>query len=110
MTEDKVLKILKSVCIGWLQELRFDSVRKFKFDYGHWRLKIAVEMEGGIYTGTGHTKTGTYLKDMQKYNMAQLRGWIILRYAYGQENNIKGDILKAIERRKKEGVDFSWQN
>lgn len=106
MMEDKVLKILKSVCIEWLQELRFDSVRKFKFDYGHWKLKIAVEMEGGIYTGTGHVKTGTYLKDMQKYNMAQIRGWMVLRYAYGQENNIKDDVLKAIERRKKEGVDF----
>lgn len=107
---DKILGILSSVCKGWIPEYKFISDRKFRFDYGHLRLKIAIEIEGGIYTGTGHAKIGKYLSDMEKYNMAQLRGWIVLRYAYGQENNIKGDVLKAIERRKKEGVDFSWQN
>lgn len=99
---DKVLKILNGVCEGWIPEFRFDSVRRFKFDYGHLKLKIAVEMEGGIYTGTGHAKTGTYLKDMEKYNMAILRGWLLLRYAYGQEDRIADDVRKAIERRKKE--------
>jgi len=106
MKEDKVLEILKSLCAGWISEYKFISDRKFRFDYGHLKLKIAVEMEGGIYTGTGHVKIGKYLSDMEKYNLAALRDWIVLRYAYGQENNIKGDILKAIERRKKEGVDF----
>ena len=57
-------------------------------------------MEGGIYTGTGHAKTGKYLKDMEKYNMAQLKGWIVLRYAYGQEKKILGDAKKAFEKRK----------
>ncbi len=96
---DKLLKILNSVCEGWIPEFRFDSVRRFKFDYGNLKLKIAVEMEGGIYTGTGHVKIGTYLKDMEKYNMAQIRGWIVLRYAYGQENLIANDIKKAVEKR-----------
>lgn len=106
MTDDKVLKILKSLCVGWIPEYKFMSERKFRFDYGHLKFKIAVEMEGGIYTGTGHVKIGKYLSDMEKYNLATLRGWMVLRYAYGQENNIKDDVLKAIERRKKEGVDF----
>ncbi len=97
---DKILKLLNSIYEGWIKELRFDSVRKFKFDYGHLRLKIAVEMEGGIYTGTGHAKTGRYLKDMEKYNMAALRGWLILRYAYGQEDKITHDVRKAIEKRR----------
>ena len=92
---DKVWKILNSVCEGWIPEFRFDSVRRFKFDYGHLKMKIAVEMEGGIYTGTGHTKIGRYLSDMQKYNMAQLRGWIVLRYGYGQEKLITNDVKKA---------------
>lgn len=102
---DKVLKILNSVCEGWIQEFRFDSVRKFKFDYGNLKLKIAVEIEGGIYTGTGHAKTGRYLKDMEKYNMAILRGWLLLRYAHGQENLIANDIRKAVEKRNKEKIE-----
>ena len=98
---DKVWKILNSVCEGWIPEFRFDSVRRFKFDYGNLKLKIAVEMEGGIYTGTGHAKTGRYLSDMYKYNLAQLKGWIVLRYAHGQEDKIPNDVKKAIEMRKK---------
>jgi hypothetical protein len=102
---DKVLKILNSVCEGWIPEFRFDSVRKFKFDYGNLKLKIAVEIEGGIYTGTGHAKTGRYLSDMEKYNMAILRGWLLLRYAHGQENLIANDVTRAVQKRKKEKTE-----
>lgn len=99
---DKILDILKSICEGWIPEFRFDSVRKFKFDYGHLKYKIAVEIEGGVYTGTGHTKTGRYLSDLEKYNMAILRGWLLLRYAHGQKNLIANDVRKAVQKREKE--------
>lgn len=100
MKEVNILEILKSICDGWVYEYKFDSVRRFKFDYANLRLKIAIEMEGGIYTGTGHAKTGRYLKDMEKYNMAQIKGWIVLRYAHGQDKKIGGDVKKAFEKRK----------
>lgn len=100
-----VLKILNSVYEGWTVEHRFDSINRFRFDFAHIRLKIAVEMEGGIYTGKGHASIGTYLKDMRKYNLAQLKGWIILRYAYGQEDKISDDIKRAIEKRNKDKVE-----
>lgn len=101
---DKVLSILRSISEGWIYEFKFNTGRKFKFDYANLPMKIAVEIEGGIYTGTGHAKTGRYLSDMSKYNDAQLRGWIVLRYAHGQENLIANDIKRAIEKRKKESV------
>ena len=97
---NKILKILNSTYEGWTVEHRFDSVNRYRFDYAHLRMQIAVEIEGGIYTGTGHAKTGTYLKDMRKYNLAQLKGWIVLRYAYGQEHLIAGDAKKAFEKRR----------
>lgn len=100
MTQVDILQILKSTCDGWIYEYRFDSRRRFKFDYANLRLKIAIEIEGGIYTGTGHAKTGRYLKDMEKYNMASINGWIILRYGHGQEKKIVGDVKKAIEKRR----------
>lgn len=99
---DDILKILNNLYEGWVAELKFDSVRKFKFDFGNLRLKIAVEMEGGIYQGTGHAKIGRYLSDMEKYNLAGLKGWLILRYAHGQEHKIPNDIKKAIAKREKE--------
>jgi hypothetical protein len=100
MAQVDILKTLKGTCEGWIYEYKFDFERRFKFDYANLRLKIAIEMEGGIYTGTGHAKTGRYLKDMEKYNMAAIKGWIILRYAYGQEKKIAGDVKKAIEKRR----------
>lgn len=99
---NKILKILNSTYEGWTVEHRFDSVNRYRFDYAHLKIHIAVEIEGGIYTGTGHAKTGTYLKDMKKYNLAQLKGWIVLRYAYGQENLIADDVRKAVQKREKE--------
>lgn len=100
MTRVDVLKILKNTCDGWVYEYKFDSLRGFKFDYANLRLKIAIEMEGGIYTGTGHAKTGRYLSDMEKYNMASIKGWIVLRYGYGQEKKIADDVKRAIEKRR----------
>lgn len=100
MKKINILEILRSICDGWIYEYRFDSLRRFKFDYANLRLKIVIEMEGGIYTGTGHAKTGRYLKDMEKYNMAVIRGWIVLRYGHGQEDKIVDDVKKAIEKRK----------
>jgi hypothetical protein len=106
---DKILKILNSVCEGWIPEYKFISERKFKFDYGHLKLRIAIEIEGGIYTGTGHAKTGRYLSDLEKYNMAILRGWLLLRYAHGQENLIANDVRKAVEKRNKERIEKEIQ-
>lgn len=102
---DKILNILNSTYEGWTVEHRFDSVNRYRFDYAHLKMRIAIEIEGGIYTGTGHAKTGTYLKDMRKYNLAQLKGWIILRYATGQEHLIADDIKRAIEKREKEKIE-----
>jgi hypothetical protein len=99
MTKVDILKILRDISEGWIYEYRFDTLRKFKFDYANLRLKIAIEMEGGIYTGDGHARTGRYLSDMEKYNKAGIDGWIVLRYAYGQEKKIAGDVKSAIDKR-----------
>lgn len=100
----KILEILNSVCEGWTVEHRFDSTNRYRFDFAHLKYKIAVEIEGGVWTKDGHTNPKTFLKDMTKYNLAALKGWMVLRYTYGQDNLIADDVRKAIERRKKEGI------
>lgn len=97
-----ILKILNSIQEGWTVEHRFDSTNRYRFDYANIRLKIAVEIEGGVWSGGGHTRGKGYIKDMEKYNLAQLKGWVVLRYAHGQEHLIANDIKKVIERREKE--------
>lgn len=63
-----------------IAEYRFHPVRRFRFDYAWLNALVAVEIEGGIYTNGRHTRGKGYKADMEKYNLATLLGWVILRY------------------------------
>jgi very-short-patch-repair endonuclease len=41
--------------------------------------KVALEIEGGIFTGGRHTSSAGFVKDMAKYNRAAVLGWKVLR-------------------------------
>lgn len=41
---------------------------------------IAVEIEGGVWTGGRHTSGSGFLGDMEKYNEAAAAGWRVLRF------------------------------
>ena len=69
----------RSIGGGQLEkEHRFHPVRKWRFDYFH-RSGVAIELEGGIYTGGRHTRGAGFLKDMEKYNEAASRGILVFR-------------------------------
>lgn len=61
-----------------IPEFKFDSVRKFRFDYLGWNL-IAIELEGGTFTGGAHVRGVGYSKDCTKYNLAQTLGYKVFR-------------------------------
>jgi len=58
--------------------------RKFSFDCANTNLKIFIEIEGGIWLGKGHTGGVHYTQDMEKYNLATIEGWRMLRYSPDQ--------------------------
>jgi hypothetical protein len=60
------------------KEHRFHPVRKWRFDYFH-KSGVAIELEGGIFTGGRHTRGPGFLKDMEKYNNASSRGILVFR-------------------------------
>ena len=60
-------------------EHRFDSARKWRFDFAFVAHKVALEVEGGVFTGGRHTRGTGFLGDMEKYNAATLQGWRVLR-------------------------------
>lgn len=65
----------------WEKEHKGINGRKFRFDCANVADKIAVEIEGGIWMPKGAHNTGIAMsKDMEKYNLAVLEGWRILRY------------------------------
>lgn len=60
-------------------EHRFMSDRRFRFDYAWVEQHVALEVEGGIWTGGRHTRGSGFLRDMSKYNHAAVRGWYVVR-------------------------------
>jgi hypothetical protein len=51
----------------------------WRFDYAWPAEKIALEVEGGVFTRGRHTRGKGYMEDMRKYNEAKVRGWIVLQ-------------------------------
>ncbi len=60
-------------------EHRFHPSRKWRFDYCWPEAKVALEVEGGVWTGGRHTRGSGFVKDMEKYNAAALLGWRVVR-------------------------------
>jgi hypothetical protein len=60
-------------------EYRFDPDRRWRFDYAWLAEMVALEVEGGIWTGGRHTRGAGFLRDMEKYNRAVCLGWRVLR-------------------------------
>ena len=76
-------------------EYRFDTVRRWRFDFAWPERKIAVEVEGGTYTKGRHTRPVGFRDDCIKYNAAAQQGWTVLR---GDAMMVKDlTLLKALE-------------
>lgn len=52
---------------------------KTRFDFAWPELMLAVEVEGGTWANGRHSRGAGYARDCDKYNQAQLAGWIIIR-------------------------------
>jgi very-short-patch-repair endonuclease len=62
-------------------------------------MRIAVEIEGAVYTQGRHTRGAGYLKDCEKYNEAQMLGWTVLRYSTSQTGAMMRDIERMVKER-----------
>ena len=63
-----------------VREFCFHPTRKWRFDFAWPAARVAVEMEGGIWIGGGHTRGLIYAGNCEKYNAAAVLGWRLLRY------------------------------
>lgn len=99
-----MLAILNSIIKGWIAEYQFANDRKWRFDFAHPVLKIAIEIEGGIWTKGRHVRGYGFLNDMEKYNRATLLGWSVLRYAPNQVEEMIRDIEELVQKRKQKNI------
>ena len=62
------------------REYCFHPTRKWRFDFAYPERMLAIEIEGGTYSGGRHTRGQGFENDCEKYNTATLMGWKVLRY------------------------------
>lgn len=82
------------------REFLFHKRRKWRFDFAWPDLMIAVEVEGGVWSNGRHVRGEGYEKDCEKYNEAQLMGWMVLRFTPGmiKRGKASGIVEKAVRR------------
>jgi very-short-patch-repair endonuclease len=61
-------------------EYRFHPKRKWRFDFAAPGQKVAIELEGGSWTGGRHVTGIGFQKDCEKYNAAAMLGWRVFRF------------------------------
>ena len=76
--------LFTSICkadlgVECVKEYKFCPTRRWRYDYAIPEYKIALEVEGGVWTGGRHTSSVGFLKDIEKYNTGALLGWRIFR-------------------------------
>lgn len=69
------------------REYRFMPPRRFKFDFAWPAVMVALEVEGGVYSGGRHTTGSGFTQDCEKYTEAALRGWKVIRVTSHHINN-----------------------
>jgi very-short-patch-repair endonuclease len=80
VTDSLFLSLLKREGIPLpVSEYRFHPSRKWRFDFAFCQHLVAVEVEGGVFSGGRHSRGAGFRKDCEKYNSAASLGWRVLR-------------------------------
>ncbi len=87
----------------WRREFQFYAERKFRADFHNFKHRLIVEVEGGVWMDKGGHSSGTgILRDMEKYNLAAICGFHVLRFTPDQilkSNHAVNTILEFISKR-----------
>lgn len=88
-----------------VKEFQFHPTRRWRFDYAIPAKKVAVEVDGGVWTGGRHINPAGYINDMEKLNTAASMGWLVLRITTDDRFAMKTfELIKnTLEQRINEG-------
>lgn len=70
--------------------------RKWRFDFAWRQHKVAVEIEGGTWSGGRHNTGSGIQADCEKYNAAIVLGWRVLRFTTNDVNKSPLQMLDTI--------------
>ncbi len=90
-----------------IQECRFHKTRRWRFDFCFVKARLALEIEGGVWTNGRHTRGSGFVRDMEKYNAAAILGYRLLRVTPEQMQNGQaiGLIAEYFNRVRNEKMD-----
>jgi hypothetical protein len=74
----------------------YSHERDFRFDFAWPAQRLAVEVDGGTYSGGRHTRGKGYEEDCEKVCEAVIRGWRVMKVTTKQVDS--GEALSWIER------------
>lgn len=63
---------------GMKREYQFCK-RGWRFDFAWPAIKVALEVEGGVFRKGRHTTGSGFTEDCCKYNAAAIDGWLVIR-------------------------------
>jgi very-short-patch-repair endonuclease len=96
------------------REYRFEEHRgpngrlaHYRFDFAWPDKMLAVECEGGIWTGGRHVTAKGYEADARKYNRAALLGWRVLRFTASMISDGEAILLIRSALGLEDGGDFT---
>lgn len=73
---------------------RPDSERRFDFAWPEFR--VAVEMQGAIWSGGAHGRGSGIIKDYKKLNDAQVKGWRVIQISVDMLENDPHQCIKWV--------------
>ena len=98
------MKYDQNIVVKWFEqhgliavpEYRFDAVRRWRFDFAFVDSKVALEVQGGLFTGGRHSRGPALLKEHEKLNAAACDGWRVLFTI--PQNVCMGETVEMIRR------------
>ncbi len=89
-------RYLATYCLTLEKEYKFAPKRRFKADYAITGWRLLLEIEGGIFTKQAHGSITGILRDIEKYNLAMIYGFQVLRFTPEQFKKTQGiDIIES---------------
>lgn len=77
-------------------EFRFAPPRRWRFDWVWLEQRLAVEIQGGLYTRGRHTRGPALVNEYAKLNAAVIAGWRVLLVTPAQVRS--GEACELVKR------------
>ena len=87
------------------REFRFAPPRGWRFDFASPEDLIAIEIEGGVWSGGRHNRPRGFIDDCEKYNAAAALDWRVFRLP---REFINAAYLGALLRGLREDADLGF--